>query len=244
MDIDLGVQIERQPDYTTCGPTALHAMYSYYGDPIDLKTVIAETPKLPGGGHAQRAPRGACVVPRLRGRNVGLQRAAHGPDLVPEADGLAREAARARRGEKSHEGSALRARARERRALSRPRRRAALGRSHAGADREDPRRRPAAPDRHQRHVSLSVRPRNRDGPDDVRGDAFGHFIVLAGYRSSDQSVAIADPLLDNPAYGTKYYRVNVYRLIGAIFLGVGSDDGNLLMLRPKGWKRPAAASAS
>ena len=50
MDIDLKVQIERQPDYTTCGPTALHALYSFYGDPIDLPTVIKETPKLPGGG--------------------------------------------------------------------------------------------------------------------------------------------------------------------------------------------------
>jgi hypothetical protein len=79
------------------------------------------------------------------------------------------------------------------------------------------------------------------GPDDVAGDAFGHFIVLHGYRSADQSVAIADPLLDNPAYGTKYYRVNVYRLLGAIFLGVASDDGNLLVLRPKGWKKPSAS---
>jgi hypothetical protein len=49
--------------------------------------------------------------------------------------------------------------------------------------------------------------------------------VLAGYRSGDDSVAIADPLLDNPAHGTKYYRANVYRLLGAIFLGVGTDDG-------------------
>ena len=50
MDADLNVLIERQPDYTTCGPTALHAIYRYYEDPIDLKTVIAETPKLPTGG--------------------------------------------------------------------------------------------------------------------------------------------------------------------------------------------------
>ena len=78
----------------------------------------------------------------------------------------------------------------------------------------------------------------------MRGDAFGHFIVLSGYRSSDQSVAIADPLLDNPAHGTKYYRATVHRLIGAIFLGVGSDDGNLLVLRPKGWKKPAAGKKS
>ena len=59
------------------------------------------------------------------------------------------------------------------------------------------------------------------------------------YRSSDQTVAIADPLLDNPAHGTKYYRANVYRLLGAIFLGVASDDGNSLVLRPKGWKKPS-----
>jgi hypothetical protein len=56
------------------------------------------------------------------------------------------------------------------------------------------------------------------------------------------AVAIADPLLDNPAYGTKYYRVNVYRLLGAIFLGVGSDDGNLMLIRPQGWKQQSAGS--
>lgn len=81
-----------------------------------------------------------------------------------------------------------------------------------------------------------------DGPDDVRGDAFGHFIVLSGYRSEDQSVAIADPLLHNPADGTKYYRVNVYRVLGAILPGVGSDDGNLMLVRPRGWKQPDAKS--
>jgi hypothetical protein len=50
MDIDLPVRIERQPDYTTCGPTSLHAIYRYYSDPIDLETVIRETAKLPGPG--------------------------------------------------------------------------------------------------------------------------------------------------------------------------------------------------
>jgi hypothetical protein len=58
--------------------------------------------------------------------------------------------------------------------------------------------------------------------------------VICGYRSDDQTVAIADPLLDNPAHGTKYYRASVYRLLGAIFLGVGSDDGNLMLIQPKG----------
>jgi len=47
VDIDLPVRIERQPDYTTCGPTALHATYRYYNDPIDLDTVIRENLNLP-----------------------------------------------------------------------------------------------------------------------------------------------------------------------------------------------------
>jgi hypothetical protein len=80
-----------------------------------------------------------------------------------------------------------------------------------------------------------------EGSDDVRGEAFGHFIVLCGYRISDQSVAIADPLKDNPAHGTKYYHASVHRLIGAIFLGVGSDDGNLLRIRPKDWRERLAS---
>lgn len=37
-------------------------------------------------------------------------------------------------------------------------------------------------------------------------------------------------------HGTKYDRASVHRLIGATFLGVGSDDGNLMRIRPKDWK--------
>jgi Peptidase_C39 like family len=73
------------------------------------------------------------------------------------------------------------------------------------------------------------------GPDDVRGEPFGHFIVIRGYDSADETVSVADPLLDNPAHGTKYYRASVYRLLAAVFLGVGSDDGNFMLIRPKGW---------
>lgn len=74
------------------------------------------------------------------------------------------------------------------------------------------------------------------GPDDVAGDPFGHFIVVCGYRSKDKSVSVADPLMDNPLHGTKYYRASVHRLIGAIFLGASSDDSNFLVVRPKKWR--------
>ena len=65
------------------------------------------------------------------------------------------------------------------------------------------------------------------------GDPFGHFVVLCGYHSRERTVSIADPLMDNPLHGTKYYRASVYRLIGAIFLGAATDDSNFLVIRPK-----------
>jgi hypothetical protein len=78
------------------------------------------------------------------------------------------------------------------------------------------------------------------GPDDVLGEPFGHFIVLCGYHSQEGTVSVADPLMDNPLHGSKYYRVSIHRLIGAIFLGASSDDGNMLILRPKNWRAPKA----
>jgi hypothetical protein len=77
------------------------------------------------------------------------------------------------------------------------------------------------------------------GPNDITGDPYGHFIVVCGYRSRDSSVSVADPLMDNPAHGTKYYRASIHRLIGSIFLGAASDDANCLVIRPKSW-RPAS----
>lgn len=244
MDIDLGIRIERQPDYTTCGPTALHAIYGYYGDPIGLDAVIAETAKLPGGGtlnvhlgvHAlERGYEAATWVCNVRHLDPTWFR--RPTDLRAK----------------------LKARAAAKNFASDPR----YGPGYEAADRYlslggrflwgD-----LTPDLIAKTLGDGVplltgtngtylyqcARETEAGEDDVGGDAFGHFIVLGGYRSQDQSVLIADPLLDNPAYGTKYYRVTVHRLLGAIFLGVGSDDGNLLMIRPKGWKTPAAGRSS
>jgi len=241
MDVELPVSIERQPDYTTCGPTALHAIYRYYNDPISLESVIEETPKLPGGGtlgvhlavHA--LSRGYEVATWLCNVRHMDPTWFHQP-----TDVLAK----------------LRARAKAKGLLTDPRYGPALesvtqyidlggklvwgdltpellGKTLAEGT-------PLLTGTNGTYLYQCSRETD-DGPDDVRGDAFGHFIVLCGYRSDDQSVAIADPLLDNPAHGTKYYRVSFYRLLGAIFLGVGSDDGNLLRIRPKGFEPSAGA---
>jgi hypothetical protein len=244
MKIDLGVKIERQPDYTTCGPTSLHAVYHYFGDPIDLTTVINETPKLPGGGTLNVH----LAVHALRRGYEAVTWVCNTRHMDPTwfqkpTDVMAK----------------LRARAAAKGLLDDPRYGPAveaveeyvkLGGKLVWGDLTPKliaetlaKGFPILTGTNGTYLYQCMR-ETEAGPDDVNGDAFGHFIVLYGYRSSDETVAIADPLLDNPAYGTKYYRVNVYRLLGAIFLGVASDDGNLLVLRPKSWSKPTGRKTS
>lgn len=244
VDIDLGIRIERQPDYTTCGPTALHAVYRYYGDPISLDAVIAETPKLPGGG------------------TLNVHLAVHALQRGYEATGWAcnvRHMDPTWFQQPTDLRAKLKARAAAKNLIDDPRygpgyeavdRYLALGGQFRWGDLTPELLAktlgdgmPLLTGTNGTYLYQCAR-ETEAGADDVRGDAFGHFIVLSGYRSADQTVAIADPLLDNPAHGTKYYRVTVHRLIGAIFLGVGSDDGNLLAIRPKGWTKSAAGRAS
>lgn len=236
MNIELPVSIERQPDYTTCGPTALHAIYRYYNDPIDLETVIAETPKLPTGGtlgvHLS-------VHALNRGYEVDtwLCNVRHfDPTWFQKpTDILAKLKARWIAKDLTNDprfGPALEA----------VEQYVTLGGRLVWGD--------LTPDLLSNILAQGMplltgtngtylyqcSRETETGADDVAGDPFGHFIVLCGYNSGDQTVAVADPLLDNPAHGTKYYRAGLYRLLGAIFLGVGSDDGNLILIRPKGWK--------
>jgi len=236
VDIELPIAIERQPDYTTCGPTSLHAIYRYYGDPIDLAQVIAETPALPGGGtlgvhlglHALRrgyqVDEWVCnvrhydptwfqeptdLVAKLKARAEAkgqVDDPRYGPALAAASEYLALGGG-VRWGDLSPE------------LFSR-----VIGEGT-----------PLITGTNGTYLYQCAR-ETGEGPDDVHGEAFGHFIVLCGYRDRDQSVAIADPLKDNPLHGTKYYRASVHRLIGAIFLGVGSDDGNLLRIRPADWQ--------
>jgi len=243
MNVELPVLIERQPDYTTCGPTALHAVYRYFGDPIDLPTVIKETPKLPGGGtlsvhlsvHALR--RGYEVDTWMCNvRHMDPTWFQQPTDILAKLK--ARVAAK-KLGDDPRYGPAIQAveeyltlGGRVRWGDITPK---WLGERLAQGT-------PLLTGTNGTYLYQCAR-ETEAGPDDVRGDAFGHFVVICGYNADDESVAIADPLLDNPAHGTKYYRASVYRLLGAIFLGVGSDDGNLVLIRPKNWQGPAGAAA-
>jgi hypothetical protein len=237
MDINLPIRIERQPNYTTCGPTALHAIYRYYGDSIDLPTVIEETPKLPGGGTLAVH---LSVHALQRGYEVKtwLCNVRHMDPTWFQQPTELQQKLRAR-----WEAKGLADDPRHGTALLAIEQYLELGGQVVWGDLTPEligntlaQGTPLLTGTNGTYLYQCARETDA-GPDDVMGEAFGHFVVLCGYRSEDQSVAIADPLKDNPAHGTKYYRATVYRLLGAIFLGVGSDDGNLLLIQPKGWEQ-------
>jgi hypothetical protein len=72
-----------------------------------------------------------------------------------------------------------------------------------------------------------------DEYDDVRGAPSGHFVVLSGYNPATREVSVADPLHDNPRFGSQYYRVAMARLTSAILLGILTYDANLLVITPR-----------
>jgi hypothetical protein len=243
MNIELPVVIERQPNYTTCGPTSLHALYAYYRDDIGLQQVIREVHQHEIGGgtvsvhlglHALRRGYEATtwvsnvhywdptwfkgkvdLAAKLRQRFAAkgwLQKDRYIKALAAMEEYL-------RMGGKVVWGD-----------LSPERISGVIARGL-----------PILAGTNGVYLYQCAR-ETEQGPNDVTGDAYGHFIVVCGYRSKDETVAVADPLMDNPAHGSKYYRAGVHRLIGSIFLGASTDDANCLVIRPKGWKfRPAAA---
>jgi hypothetical protein len=239
MQIELPLKIERQPDYTTCGPTSLHSVYRFLGDDISLTQAIEEVPKNPGGGtlnlhlavHALRRGYTADIY------GFGLQ--VIDPTWFQGKVDLPAK---------------VRARFEARGQLRDPKTALAMqsideffargGRYHFEDLTPDlitgflGRRLPLLTGTNATYLYNCARETD-DQPDDVNGDALGHFVVVCGYDSKDNSVSIADPLQDNPAHGKSYYRASIHRLIGAIFLGATTYDANFLVLGPGAKRRPS-----
>lgn len=238
MEIELPITIRRQPDYTTCGPTSLHAVYRYFGDTIPLEQVIEEIHKLEGGG---------TLTPHLAVH--ALRRGYQAETWICNVTWFDPTWFQ----QKTDLVAKLKARLAAKGMVGTPRW------DHAILDIEEylrlegklrwgdltpwliggylKRGLPILTGTNGTYL-YQCRRESPQGPDDVAGDPFGHFVVVCGYHTSEGSVSIADPLKDNPLHGTQHYRASVYRLIGSIFLGAGSNDSNFLVIKPKGWKGP------
>ncbi|MBK6542680.1 MAG: hypothetical protein IPG10_15645 [Flavobacteriales bacterium] len=72
--------------------------------------------------------------------------------------------------------------------------------------------------------------------DDLRGKPMGHFVVLSGMEG--KTVFVADPYQGNPFSKDGHYPVHVGRLINSIMLGIVTYDANMLILSPKRLPEP------
>jgi hypothetical protein len=70
-------------------------------------------------------------------------------------------------------------------------------------------------------------------PDDVLGLPTGHFVILCGYNRDHKTVTVADPLTQNPYSPSRKYDVHIDRVICSILLGVLTYDANFLIIMPR-----------
>jgi hypothetical protein len=230
--------IERQPDDTTCGPTALHAVYRHWGLDVALPAVVQSVATLPRGG--------------TLGVLLGLDALARGFAVTIHTCNLS-----------VFDPSWFGARPadlRERLAAyatvnTDPKRAIAIdayGRFLAAGGRVlmSDLTRDLLRLYLDRHVPLLTGlsatwlyraarelPDSGDA-DDLRGEPAGHFVVLSEHDPASDRVAVADPWEKNPLDPSQHYHVQTERLLAAILLGVITYDANLVAVEPR-----SAASA-
>lgn len=248
----LRLEILPQPDDTTCGPTCLHAVYRYHGDAIPLEQVIAETPRLPLGGTL--AVMLACHAlehgyeARIDTFNLNMFDptwfvADHSPPqrrvflrekLLRQAEAKGADDLRLLHATESYLrfldlGGQIRLEDLTSRRLSNYLRRGL----------------PILTGLSSTYLYRAPREYGpNDDDDDIRGTPSGHFVVIHGVDPHSRLIQIADPLSDNPGFGSQCYQVPMARLVGAIMLGVLTYDANLLILSPHPARRRTAFSAS
>jgi len=236
------LEIQPQPDDTTCGPTCLHAVYRFFQDTISLDQVIAECTQLEGGGtlapllgvHALRRGYDAKVYsynlrvldPTWFGPQAQNLTEKLNQQLAVKNDLKLHVASHAYLEFLRYGGRILM------RDLTRQLIRKYLSRS--------------IPILVGLSATFLYRTAREIGPvwqaDDVRGTPVGHFVVLCGYDYQTKLIRIADPYLPNPiAPRDNYYAIEIDRVICAILLGILTYDANLLILRPRLPSSPDAA---
>lgn len=231
MDIDLPIDIEPQPDDTTCGPTCLHAVYDYYGDKVTLSDVIGTIRTLEGGGTLAVFLANAAMRRGYRATIYTYNLEMFDPSWFasPAVD----------LSEKLHRQAGFKKASKVQLATEGYLEFLSLGGKLRFTDLNRRlirgilrRRLPILTGLSATYLYRSARVFGpRDDPDDVRGQPCGHFVVLAGYHAADRSVLIADPYLPNPVAEGHFYAVNIDRVICAVMLGVLTHDANLLVIQ-------------
>lgn len=242
-DRPLSLDMHRQPDDVTCGPTCLHAVYRYWGLDASLEDVIASVLSL----NDEAIGRGTLAV------NLGIDALGRGfaatlytfnlnmfdPSWFDRTGVVSRGVLGAKlpaqAGAKSHERDKFWAASR-----------AYLRFAELGGQirMEDLTSELIAGHIHAGRPLLTglsatwlYRASREFGPDDDEDDILGlpqgHFVVLHGYDPAQRIVHVADPLEDNYGFGGRNYTVPVSRIVPAVLLGVLTYDANLLVIEPR-----------
>ena len=230
---DFDVEILRQPDDATCGPTCLQAVYRYFGDDIDLPSLISDVPQLAGGGTLAVTLAIHALRRNYRARIITYNLMVFDPSWfageLPDLSERLQAQLLAKNDPKIAEATNLYLEFLDR-----------GGRLTI----ED-----LTPDllkgwlEHGRPILTGLSatflyrsPREIGDQvlheDDVAGVPQGHFVVLCGWDEERRAVRVADPLEDNPGFNKHYYWLPAERVITAILLGVLTYDANLLILDP------------
>ena len=233
----LGFVVEPQPDDVTCGPACLHGIYRFYGDHVPLASVIADIRMLDRGGTLD-----VFLANHALERGYDVTLFTYNLDLfdptwfgLPNAEIRERLKAQA----KQKQWRRLQAATRGYEEFLR------LGGKLKLRDLEPAMLRnflkrgtPVITGLSATYLYRAMREVPETNVDDeIRGEPVGHFVVLTGYRRVTGEILIADPLESNPLARSRYYAVNVQRLIGAILLGIMTYDANLLVIEPKSGAR-------
>lgn len=227
----LDVQLLAQPTDSVCGPTCLHAVYSYFNDPVALDDVINEVASLPLGG-TLAVQLGYHAL--LRGYRVSIYTnnlQTFDPTWFRPGVDLS-ERLRLQIAYKSRDKKLALATEWYLRYLS------------AGGE---VRMENFTPSLLRSFLERGIPilaglsatylygcPRERDDGtyDDIAGHPTGHFVLIQGYDQDKEHLIVADPLPDNPGTGQQHYTVELPRLLAAIHLGIVTYDANLLVIEP------------
>jgi hypothetical protein len=226
------LEIQRQPDDQTCGPTCLHAVYRHFGEELPLERLVAEIPMLDEGGGTLEVMLGVHALRRgYRATLHTFNLRVFDPTWFARRESLA-EKLEAQLATRKH--PKIRLASRGYLDFLRLGGRIRFGDLTSSTLRAPLKRQlPILTGLSATYLHRSMRELPETcQDDDLRGDPVGHFVVLCGYDEKQRSVLVADPL-EHPATGKSKYLVPIARVVGSIFLGVLTYDASCLVIEPR-----------
>ena len=224
--------IENQPDDTTCGPTCLHAVYSFYGFPVSLEKTIKEVKFLKEGGTLAVLLGINALEKGFRAKIYSYNLRVFDPTWSKLTSTELIEKLTLSLKYKKNEKMGI--------AIESYLKFLKLGGEILFKDISPKlitgyiqKKIPILTGLSSTYLYQSPREYGMDCEyDDIKGQPSGHFVVLYNYDKLTKKVHLADPWSKNPISKTQYYKVGIQRLINSILLGVLTYDANLLILEP------------